>query len=158
MRVTRRGQAGSVLLLVPAGVLVLVVLGAIAVDSAVAFLAQRELAGTAAAVANDAAAAALAEGAFYDEGPVRIDESVVRRLVEKALADRTPRGVSDVVADVQVPGRQVCVVLTGRVDFIFARAVPGAARGTTVTGRAAATAVEGPAGSPVARSTSAACS
>ena len=142
------------LLLVPAGVLVLFVLGAIAVDFAIAFMAQRELTSAAAAAANDAATAALSDAAFYeggDGGPgrIEIDDDAARGFVDRALAARRPRGVSDVTTVVEAPGRQVCVTLTGRVEYLFAKAVPGGPRGTTVTGRAVATAVEGPAGSRV---------
>jgi hypothetical protein len=40
-----------------------------------------------------------------------------------------------------IAGDRVCVTVTGRVDYIFSKAVPGASRGRTVTGRAVATAV-----------------
>ena len=56
-------QRGNVLLLVPAGVLVLVIFGALAVDAALAFLGQRALTDAAAAAANDAAAAASSPSA-----------------------------------------------------------------------------------------------
>lgn len=84
-------QRGSVLLLVPAGVLVLIILGAISVDFAIAFSRQRELSSLAAAVANDAATAALSDERFYRgsatdaEGPaggsdLEIDPVAARRL------------------------------------------------------------------------------
>lgn len=139
-------------MLVPAGVLVLVVLGSIAVDSAIAFLAQRELAAVAAAAANDAATAALSEPAFYGTGGgprVEVDPAAARDLVNEALAARAPRGIDDLNADVKVAGGQICVRVTGRVAYVFAKAVPGADDSTTVTGRASATAVEGAAGAAV---------
>ena len=83
-------------MLVPAGVLVLVILGAIAVDSAIAFLAQRELTGAAAAAANDAAAAAISDQTFYSgqpsarPGAVEIDDEAARRVVQAALESRAP--------------------------------------------------------------------
>lgn len=136
-------------MLVPASVLVLFVLGSIAVDNAIAFMAQRELTGAAAAAANDAATAALSDQAFYegtrdDPRTIEIDDGAAFRLAEQALRARAPRGVRDVaITRVNAPGRQVCVVITGRVDYVFAKAIPGGPRGTTVTGRAVATAVEG---------------
>jgi len=132
-------------MLVPAGVLVLVVLGAIAVDFAVAFLAQRELSSLAASLANDAATVALSEGAFYGEAPgtVEIDRGSADDLVREALGLRAPRGITDVERSVATLDDQVCVTLTGRVAYVFARAIPGGPRGTTVTGRAVATAVRG---------------
>jgi Flp pilus assembly protein TadG len=150
-------QHGSVLMLVPAGVLVLVVLGSIAVDFAIVFLAQRELAGVAAASANDAAAAAISEQAFYrgdagvGAGAIEIDDEAARRVVEAALDRAAPRGVRVTGLSVQAPGRQVCVTLDGEVEFLFAQALPGVAHSTAVRGRAMATAVEGPAGTRVQR-------
>lgn len=147
-------ERGSVLMLVPAAVLVLVILGAIAVDFSVAFLGQRELTSAAAAAANDAASA-LAAGRFYEggggspAGTVAIDEGRADGAARQALSARAPRGVS--VEDVRVDpsGGQVCVVVRGRVDYLFSRAVPGMGDGAVVHGRATATAVSGPAGSPV---------
>lgn len=147
---SRSGQHGSVLMLVPAGVLVLFVLGAISVDYAIAFLAQRELTSAAAAAANDAATAALSERRFYvgddgEEGAVEIDLDEAKRVVDDALARREMRGVSLVPPHgitLSPSRRQVCVALIGRVDYVFAKALPGGPRGTTVRGRAVATAVE----------------
>lgn len=141
-------------MLVPAAVLVLVMLGSIAVDTAVTFMGQRELASAAAAAANDAAGAALSDEAFYrgrqGHGAAAIDADGARRLAEEAVRARAPRGVEVTGMDVRASGEQVCVVLRGRVDRIFGRAVPGVPRRSEVEGRATATAVQGPAGSEVA--------
>ena len=116
-------------------------------DFSIAFMAQRELTSAAAAAANDAAAAALSEQAFYRgqaAGAVVIDGAAARRVVERSLAARTPRGVT--VSDapvVQHLGRQVCVRVRGRVAYLFAKTVPGMPDHTTVEGRAVATAVRG---------------
>ena len=148
-------ERGSVLMLVPAAVLVLVILGAIAVDFSVAFLGQRELASAAGAAANDAATA-ISESAFYQgrdasgAGAIRIDEERARRVVDQALVARAPRGVAIVERQVDPSEGQVCVVLRGRVDYVFARAIPGMADAGNVEARATATAVTGPAGSGVA--------
>lgn len=135
-------------MLVPAAILVLFVLGSIAVDFSIAFLAQRELTSAAAAVANDTATAALSDRSFYAGGPdggpgaIEIDDEAATRLAEQALSGRAPGGVRDAgIERVRAPGNQVCVILTGRVDYIFAKAIPGGPRGRTVTGRAVATAV-----------------
>lgn len=144
------------LMLVPAGVLVLVVLGAIAVDSAAAFLAQRELTNAATAAANDAAGAAVSEQSFYRASAgspvrIRIDGTAARRVAEQAVEARAPRGVTVTEVSVQVTGGQVCVTLGGTVERVFAKAIPGVTRAVSVEGRATATAVEGPAGTTVAR-------
>ncbi|HET7489152.1 MAG TPA: hypothetical protein VFJ85_14570 [Acidimicrobiales bacterium] len=142
----RRPDAGSALMLAPAAVLVLIVLGAIAVDSAVVVLGQRELSTAATAAANDAAAAALSDAGFYGhDGAVDIDQTRASQVVNDVLEQADLRGVHrDGSPDVEVVGPgQVCVRLTGHVDAIFARAVPGVPRTHTVHGRATATAVRG---------------
>lgn len=142
-------------MLVPAAVLVLVILGAVAIDFSVAFLGQRELTSAAAAAANDAATA-IAQGRFYQgggttaPGEVVIDPDRAGRVVDQALAARAPQGVRMDGVSVDPSGGQVCVVLRGRVDYLFAKAIPGMPHQATVQGRASATAVSGPAGSPVA--------
>ena len=62
---TRRSERGSVLALVPAAFLVLVILGALAVDSAAAYLAQRQLRDSLSAAAADAVGAGLSRSSFY---------------------------------------------------------------------------------------------
>jgi hypothetical protein len=134
------GDAGSALLLVPAALLVLVVLGAVCVDSAAVFLGQRQLSNAAAAAAADGASA-LSDPAFYRSGTVALDPSAAVQRVRASLDAQSLGGLQlagpPVVA---VAGRQVCVSLTGRVRRIFASALPGFARSTTVHATAVATA------------------
>ncbi|MGI8683512.1 MAG: hypothetical protein ACR2MO_00135 [Acidimicrobiales bacterium] len=142
----RREERGSVLMLVPAAVLVLFILGAIAVDFSIAFLAQRELTSAAAAAANDAAGAGLSEDAFYgggEPGRIVLDPAQAEALATAAFDAREIRGVHDTATTVKVAGDRVCVTITGRVDYIFAKAIPSGPRGATVRGRAVATAVQG---------------
>jgi hypothetical protein len=128
----------------PAAVLVMMVLGAIAVDSARLFLAQRELGDAAAAAANDVAGAALDEGAFYRSGgELRIDAVRARQVAVAAVAARRPEAAEWEAPDVQIAGRQVCITLRATVTPLFARAIPGAGAPRVVTGRAAATAAGG---------------
>jgi Flp pilus assembly protein TadG len=139
-------ERGSILMLMPAAVLVIVVLGGIAVDAAVVFLGQRELADAAAAAANDAAVAALEERAFYDEGALRIDPA---RAAEVARAAFTARrvgyleatGLSVAVETVAGEAVRVRVTAEGTVALVFAPAVPGAARTVAVRATSLATAV-----------------
>jgi hypothetical protein len=128
-------------MLMPAAVLVLVVLGGIAVDSAVVFMAQRELAGAVSAAANDAAAEALDEGALYRSGEVVLDPARAAAVAAAAIEARQPQGLRLVGAPVvRVAGRQVCVRLVADVDHIFAPAVPGGRPSSTVSARAVASA------------------
>lgn len=143
-----RRQSGSVLLLVPAAVLVLVVLGAIAVDFSLAFLGQRELTSAAAAAANDAAAAAVSDAAFYgsSEGPLVLDGARAEAIAAESVGRRRSGGVEVTSVAVRVVGSQVCVTIVGEVPYIFAPVVPGVPSRAVVRGRAVATAVRGPAG------------
>jgi hypothetical protein len=136
-------ERGSVLMLMPAAVLVLLVLAALAVDSAVVFLAQRQAGDAAAAAANDAAGAALSDAAFYRAGDVVLDPQRAAAVVAAAI---TARGSGlDLVGppSVEIAGRQVCVTVRAQVRYLFAPAIPGVPRATTVTARATATAVAG---------------
>lgn len=138
-------ERASVLLLVPAGVLVLFVLAAIAVDHALAFLGQRELSAAAAAAANDAAGAAVSDAAFYGgtNGPIVIDVARAERIAAEAVARRRPTGVTVTKVVVRVDGPHVCVGVAGRVGYLFTPIVPGLPRGADVRGEAVATAVVG---------------
>jgi Flp pilus assembly protein TadG len=120
----RREQRGSVLMLVPAAVLVLVILGAIAVDSAVAFLGQRELDNYTASAATTAASAGLDPSAFYTNARVVIDPQRADDIA-KALQSQVGSGVHDLHVAVTVEGGRVTVAATGVVDDVFARALPG---------------------------------
>lgn len=140
-----RDTDGSVLMLVPAAVLVLLVLGAIAVDSAVAFLAQRDLANRTAATANDIAGAALSEPAFYERGgDIELDPVRAARFAEAAFSPSArPAGYLRWAGRAEVAGRNVVVEVEAEVRFVFAGAVPGVARSTTVRARSVASATGG---------------
>lgn len=136
----RHDQRGSVLLLFPAAVLIVIVLAAIAVDSAIAFLAQREVANAVAAAANDASSLGVGNRSFYEGGSVDIDPFTAVQLAEDrvvAALDATRfRGLEIEVVVVPAtsagcPAR-VRVRASARVDALFATAIPGAANQTQV--------------------------
>lgn len=86
-------ESGSALLLVPAGILVMLILGAIVVDTAVVFLAEREAAAAASAAANDIATLAVDEGVLRTEGRYEVNpaslvdlEQIVRLTVNERLS------------------------------------------------------------------------
>ena len=139
-RARARGpDRGSVLLLMPAAVLVVLVLGAIAVDAAVAFLAERELAGAAAAAANDAATAGLDEVALRQGAAYRLDPSLVEAAVAASLdAQGLPPGTSVSIA---VEGDEVRVTLAAEADLVFSPSIPGAPDTVAVSATASAAAV-----------------
>ena len=139
-----RDERGSVLMLMPAAALVFVVLGALAVDSAVAFLAEREVANAAAAAANDAAAAAVDRSAFYAGGDVRLDAGVARRVAASSVE---AAGLDDldgltVRTTVAAGAPIVTVTVSARAPYVFARAVPGGPDSVEVEATAVATAEE----------------
>jgi len=129
-------------MLMPAGVLVVLLLGAIAFDMSLVFLRQRQASSLATDVANDLATAAFDEGAFRRDGAFQLDPTRAAELGTDLVA---VSDLSDLIVDVEVAvvgPDEVTVRVVVRVDYVFARAVPGASDGTTVT--AAATAIASP--------------
>jgi hypothetical protein len=128
---------GSVLLLVPAGLLVVLIMASIAVDMSLVQLRQRQAHDLAAGAANDAATAAIEPGSVRSRDIV-VDVDAAARVAEEVV------GASDLAAE--VVGTPVVRVVDGRVevevslraDYIFAGVVPGAADGMTVTAAASA--------------------
>ena len=126
-------------MLMPAGVLIVLLLGAIAFDLSLVFLRQRQASSVAGDVANDLATQAIDEAEFRATGEFRLDPDRADQIGRALLAQ------SDVAADivdldVDVVGTdtvQVTVVL--RVEYLFAGAIPGANDSTEV--QATATAV-----------------
>jgi hypothetical protein len=125
-------ERGSVLLLVPIALLVVLLLTALVADSASAFLAERELADAAAAAANDAVAAGLDPAALRTTGERRLDPERVcaiaaaslraleRPLVDEALAaDPCPAHVGE-------DGASVVVELHAESPAPFGHGIPGA--------------------------------
>jgi Flp pilus assembly protein TadG len=123
----------------PAGVLVVVVLGCIAVDLSIAYLGHRELAAAAASAANDAVTFGVDEAAYRQDGTYVLDPARVRRAVSDAVTAQRPP-VHDLRIDVEVAGSQVTVTLSASVSYLFAGAIPGAPDGSHVVARAIAVA------------------
>ena len=121
------------LILFPVGVLLVVVLAAMAVDASIAFLGERELSGAVTAAANDAATQAVSNAGFYARGGIELDRQEVERVAEERV-----RGSLDprrhlslaVRASVVAPSSLGCawsvrVEASATVRYLFARAVPG---------------------------------
>jgi hypothetical protein len=121
-------------MLMPAAVLVVMVLGAIAVDQSIVYTQQRELVAAAEAAANDAAGYGLDQDAFYQRNEVVFD---LARARAAALAAVRARGIdARAVVSLEPGGTVVEVSLRAEVSYVFAAAVPGAA-GTTEVGAVA---------------------
>ncbi len=131
-------QRGSVLVLMPAAVLVFLVLGALAVDSAAVFLAQRQLANAASAAANDAATQAVDLDLFYAGGSVRLVPGDAQRVAVATVRRLGLDHLSEVRPVVTVRGDVVEVTVTARAHQIFAPAVPGGADTVAVAATAVA--------------------
>jgi hypothetical protein len=139
MRVGR--DRGSVLMLMPAGVLVVLLLGAIAFDLSVVFLRQRQASALAVDVANDVATAALDEGAFRADGVYRLDPERAEVLGRTFVAASDLRDDVAAVQVIVIGPDAVEVHIVMDVDYVFAKAIPGTADGTTVEASATAVAI-----------------
>ncbi len=149
------------LMLMPTAVLVMIVLGGLAVDSAVVFLAERTVADAAAAAANDAAVAALRESSFYRCGALVADEAKAARVAVESYRARgadflqAAGGPSVDVASSPSGEVRITVAAAASVELIFTPALPGTSRTRTVEATATAVALPDPA---LPASAAAACS
>jgi len=119
------GDRGSVLALVPAGFLVLIALGALAVDSAVAYQGQQQLHDNLVAAANDAASSAIDHSAFYGSGSVVISLPVAQQVVCRSLVQQHDSQLHQVKLWLGVNGAELRVMGEAKVDAVFGRAIPG---------------------------------
>lgn len=144
MPVTSR-QRGSVLMLLPAGVLVVLLLGAIAFDMSLVFLRQRQASSVAADIANDVATLAVDEQHFRATGEFRLDPARAEAI---GLELAATSDIAALLRDAQVivvGDSAVEVRLTAEAAYVFARAIPGAADGAEVVATSTAQAASTPA-------------
>jgi hypothetical protein len=134
-----RDDRGSVLMLVPAGVLILFVLASIAVDMSLVHLRKRQAFDLASAAANDAASAG-ADQAALRSGSYVIEPDAARAVVDDVVAasELAPHLAAPPSVTVTADGVNVEIALEA--DYIFAGVVPGAPDGTIVAASATATA------------------
>ena len=126
-------ERGSTLLLFPAAMLIMVALAAMTVDSAIGFLAQRQLQNASAAAANDAATEAMSDRAFYEANRVELSPSAVEDVAVArmhALIDQARHHDLVVDAEAVAPAAAGCtwtvrVFASCRVDELFGKAMPG---------------------------------
>lgn len=117
-----RTARGSVLMLMPAAVLIVLLLGAVAVDSAITYLGQRQAYNVAFDAANDAAGAGFDASTARSEGRIVYDPARVR-----ALASETVRaaGIDDLeLVEVSADDRtgEVAVTVEITIDRLFVQA------------------------------------
>jgi hypothetical protein len=128
-------------MLMPAAVMVVIVLGAFAVDATLVFLGEREVANLAAGMANDIAGAAVDQPVYYDGGSVAIDPERAERVRELALDTYTPQYLRSVQVDgVEVAADQVTVRVSASVRYLFSAALPAVPDHAQVSASSTATA------------------
>jgi hypothetical protein len=123
-RDSRRDQ-GSVLVLVPAGLLVLMILAVLAVDSAVAYLGQQQLHDALSAAANDAVTRGLNEGSFYSSGMVALEPASVGQAICDSVLAQDDTGLHQLHLWMAIDGESVRIEGTAVIDAVFGRAIPG---------------------------------
>ena len=137
-----RNDRGSVLMLMPAAFLILLVLGAIAVDLTAIRVGQRSLLSSATDAANDAVTVGLSEDSYRSGEGYRLDPDRVRNAVYAVLyAKGILHRLTSPPAITIHPDRSVTVELRGKVDHIFGRALPGASNPVPVRAGATARAI-----------------
>lgn len=119
-------------MLMPVAVLIIILLGAIAVDRALLFGAQRDLVATAQAAANDGVAAGVDVGALRRGDATAIDRAAIDRAVRTAVAEAD----GEVAVRWEIEDGFVVVGLRRQVRLVFTPGVPGAPTQEVVTATA----------------------
>lgn len=134
---------GSILVLAPVGILILLLLATLTADGALAVLGQRQLSDALSAAAADAAGSGVDRAAFYDSGTVQLAPPAVGPAACASLAAQGDLHLHDVRVWVGVAGPVVTLLGRAEVDGIFGRAIPGFGR-WQVAATATATAEQAP--------------
>lgn len=134
-----RDDGGSALMLMPAAILIVFVLGAIAVDLTAIRVGQRDLQAALTDAANDAVTGALDESLLRAGLGYHVDESTAQAIAIEVLA--TKGALRDLAAgpDVRVASDgSVTITASRRVLHVFGQAIPGVPRDETVHATATA--------------------
>ncbi len=130
-----RSERGTILLMFPAAVMIMLVLGAIVLDVGLSQVRGRELQAVADSAANDSLAA-LDIPALRAGEPPRLDPTRARVIVAQAVAAGPLPDATILAVDIGTDnaGRiTVTVQLSLRVDLMIAPVLPGSLRSTTIT-------------------------
>ena len=126
--------------LYPIGFIIVILLGAIAVDLSNVWLQQRRLADATDSAANDAVTFGLDQDALRGNGIIALDPDQVAAVVRVSIAGQDlPPGVGlpSVTLGVSASGNPtVTVSLSSNADLIFGRAVRNGGLGISATGTA----------------------
>ncbi len=150
LRALRPGEDGNTLVLFPAAVLILLGLGALALDGATVFLGGRRLVDVAAAVANDALTAVDPDAFFAQEpGSAQVPLDPLRaeqRLAAIVAAQVPDRSLGDLDCAFEAleagPPTRVVVRCTATVRPILAPVWPGAPAVRAIEAREVAVGVQ----------------
>ena len=117
---TRTSDRGTVLLMFPAALMVMVVMGAIVIDVGYTAIRGRELRAVAASAANDSLAA-LDIAVLRATGDVVINKSTARRIVAQAIA-LGPLPDAQIVG-IDINGFEIAVTLRLEIELVMAPAL-----------------------------------
>src|ERR1700710_2147050 len=95
-------ERGSVLMLFPAAVLIVVLLAGLTVDGTARYLTHRTLADAAQAAANDATGAGVQTDDFVTGDGVPLDRAAVERAVEQSIDARDDPLLQDAHVEVTI--------------------------------------------------------
>lgn len=126
---TRRTERGTVLLLFPVALLVVLILAAVAVDAGQVYVRAREVQAVASSLADDSLAA-LDLSTLRSTGEVRLDPARVDAIAREGLARSglpEARVVSTDIGTDALGRLEVSVTVAMRVDYVIAPALPGQA-------------------------------
>ena len=140
---------GSSLLLYPAGVLVMIALAAIAADMSHVHMARASLNDVAATIANDVSSMTLDEATLRDTGEYRLRGGDDRDQIAQDRIDNTATSTLDQVEcgfSERLEGTTVTLIVTctGRVHYIFGKAIPGTAGHMDLIAKSEATLLDEP--------------
>ena len=116
---------GSVLMLMPAGLLIVFVLGSLSIEYATVSMRQRALYNAGDAAANDAATYAIDRSILRSSGEVVLDPNLVEQAVGRSLAAQGIELVTAPLIEVSADGKTIHLELVQHVPFVIARALPG---------------------------------
>ena len=133
---------GSVLMLMPAGLLIVFVLGAILIEFATVSMRQRALYNAADAAANDAATYAIDRIVLRATGEVVLDPTLVEEAVGLSLRAQGIELVRAPLVEVSADRKTIHLELVQHVPFVIAGALPGT-DGTVVRANVRVTTVDG---------------
>jgi hypothetical protein len=128
-------------MLMPAGLLIVFVLGSISIEFAAVSMRQRALYNAADAAANDAATYAIDRVVLRATGEVVLDPTLVEEAVGLSLRAQGIKLVSAPLVEVSADRKSIHLELVQHVPFVIAGALPGTG-GTVVRANVRVTTVD----------------